>query len=83
MPNRAQIESVLRSDMDRAVERAAAAARRLREVTSDIPSGIPSPDGALRIRQAGTDHQVALEHLRNALDRWTAFVVHSTIPDDL
>jgi hypothetical protein len=52
-------------------------------ITSEIPSGIPAPDGALRIEKAAEEHRGAFEALRKALERWNVFIVHGNIPDEV
>jgi hypothetical protein len=40
----------------------------------DVPSGIPSPDGTLRIHKAGQASRAALQHYMRALKRLAAFL---------
>jgi hypothetical protein len=77
-----EIENILRKDVDECSARLKDAAEKLRERTSDIPSGIPSPDGALRISKAGADRKAAADDLRKALRRWHSFIVRRTVPED-
>jgi hypothetical protein len=82
MLNREQIESILLAELDEAREKHRRSAENLRAITSEIPTCIPSPDGALRIKKAGEEHRCAFEALRKALERWNVFIVHGNVPDD-
>lgn len=79
---RGQIELILKDEIDRATARCRVASNDLKTVMSDIPSGIPVPDGALRIKKAGEDHRAALAAHQKALDRWNGFILYGNIPDE-
>jgi len=55
----------------------------LDEIVSAVPSGLPHPDGAFRVEQVGREYRRALASYRNALHRYTDFVLHGIIPEDL
>ena len=78
--NRDQIRTALLAEVDRAGIRYQLASDNLREVTSEIPSQIPHPDGILRIEKAGQEHRAAIEALRRALSRWNAFTMERQKP---
>ena len=50
------------------------------DVVKDIPSGIPVPDGAMRIRNAGQEKAAAQAELQSALDRLNAVVFNLDPP---
>ncbi|HVP48112.1 MAG TPA: hypothetical protein VMT32_16070 [Bryobacteraceae bacterium] len=53
------IEFRLRGDLEAARELHEGARHQLQCAVSEVPSGIPSPDGALRIRVAATSEKQA------------------------
>ena len=79
----AAIEDILRADVDRAQVRYRSEAAKFRQIRQDIPSGIPHPDGVMRIRQSGEAHSAALAAYISALKRFTDFVVKRVVPNDL
>ena len=52
-------------------------------IMREVPSGIPHPDGTLRLQQAGKESRRALELYTKAVDRYSNFLLHGTIPEDL
>jgi hypothetical protein len=59
------------------------ASKRFDCLVKEIPSGLPHPDGAHRIKAAGREANLALvEHIR-ALKRYTDYIVQGIVPDDL
>jgi hypothetical protein len=77
------IEFILAEDLRRAREAFESARANFAGVTSDIPSGIPHPDGAARVKNAGDSFQATMNAYALALREFNAFVVHGTIPDRL
>jgi hypothetical protein len=77
------IESVLRSDLERTRRLYKTAVANFRNVTRDIPSGLPHPDGMTRIRQVTDAHNRALDAYRTALRRFNDYAIDKTVPDDL
>jgi hypothetical protein len=83
MRSHREIEEILSTEIKRARQRQQDARKQFREITGDIPSLIPAPDGALRIQQAGAEYRGALEDLRNAMTRFNDFLVNGVVPEDL
>jgi len=83
MRSRVEIEFILLQTVQSTTAAQKAAYENLKAITSEIPSGLPSPDGTARIKQAGERNRAALNALNNALQRWHDFTVHGTIPEDL
>lgn len=77
------IEAILRQKLRLAELAFEAAKTDLREVTSDIPSGLPPPDEAERIGNAGIAYRSAVSRYCCALNQFTEFLVTGTIPEDL
>jgi hypothetical protein len=48
-----------------------AARARFDAIMREAPQSIPHPDGSLRIRQAGNEMNLALQHYIDALRRYT------------
>ena len=78
-----QIQSILAEQLYSAKCRFLSASARFREVIYDVPSGIPHPDGTLRIQQAGAEKTAALNELSRALDRYHEFMAKGKVPNDL
>ena len=53
------------------------------EVNKDIPSGLPRPDGAQRIKNACSEYNAARMTLMKALDSLNQFVHYGVIPKDV
>jgi len=59
----------LAKDVDEALSRYLEASRRFLDVTQDVPSGAPNPDGALRIQLPARDQRFAYKAYRRAMKR--------------
>jgi hypothetical protein len=77
------VEAILRQKLRLAELAFEAAKIELKEVTSDIPSGLPHPDGAGRIRNAGIAYRSAVGRYCFALSQFNEFLINGTIPEDL
>jgi hypothetical protein len=51
--------------------------------TAGVPSGLPHHDGAFRVEQARKESRQTLEAYRSALKRYTEFITHGIMPEDL
>jgi hypothetical protein len=78
-----EIEERLKGDLDKARAEYGAASRKFDLLIKDIPSGIPQPDGDLRIRQTGADARAALQNYTRALRRFSEYTLSGTMPKDL
>ncbi len=83
MPSREEVEFILVADLERATRSFRKAAAEFQALIAEVPSGIPSPDGSLRLREAGERKRSALNALNAALQRHSAFVLDGRIPVDL
>jgi hypothetical protein len=46
-------------------------------IVAEVPSGLPAPDGVLRIEEAGRARRFAFKKYQQALSEFTEFVVKS------
>ncbi len=81
MKSRSEIERLLFADLERAREKYHGARNVLIDATHDIPSGLPHPDGAVRIRNAGKDSFETLEAYAQALKEFDQFLLSGKIPE--
>ena len=77
------IEQRLKGELDKAREAYGAASREFDLLIKGIPSGIPQPDGDLRIRQAGKASRAALRNYTLALERFSQYTLAGIVPEDL
>jgi hypothetical protein len=78
-----EIERRLKSELDKARDEYGTASRELDLLFKDIPSGIPHPDGELRIRQTGEASRAALRKYTFALKRFSQFTLAGIVPEDM
>lgn len=83
MRSRQEIEDILSAAIESARQRHKEAGNRFRRITSEIPALLPTPDGALRIAQAGAEYRAELEALKKALARFNDYYARGIVPDDL
>ncbi len=77
------IEERLKGELDKARAEYGAASRKFDLLIKDIPSGIPQPDGELRIRQTAQASSAALQKYALALKRFSQYTLSGTVPKDL
>lgn len=78
-----EVENILRSELERTQAVYRMVRSEFRSIVADVPSGIPHPDGAVRIEQSSQACRFASEAYVSALKRFTAFAINRIIPDDL
>jgi hypothetical protein len=83
MPSPWEIEEILKRDLEKATSYHKLARSDFEVITSDIPSGLPHPDGTQRIQNAARAQTAARNALLRALTRFNEFVITGRIPDDL
>jgi len=59
------------------------ATKEFNDIIHEVPSGLPHPDGAVRIAQAGRESRRTLDLYSTALHRYSEFVLHGVTPKDL
>lgn len=59
------------------------ALRELNQLTQNIPTGLPAPDGLTRIRQAGHRYKRAVSEWQEAIQEQTDYLVNRVVPEDL
>lgn len=77
------ISDFLRAEVDRTQNEYYRAKEQFWNVTRDLPSGLPHPDGMKRIQNARRDESAALDKYINALRRLNDFVLDGVVPEEL
>ncbi len=81
---RAEIEKVLHDELERARLLYDAEEKNFRAVTrAMIPTDANYPDRTASIRTAGEERRSALQAYSLALQRFTDFIIHGVVPNDL
>jgi len=80
---RERILRTLRAELAAAQHRRNEAAQLFGEVIRDVPSGLPIPDGAERIRSASRNYRRTQIEAVSAFVRLNEFIIHGTIPAKL
>src|SRR3954468_24528046 len=85
MPDAAheEIGRKLRNELRRTQSEHAVAKERFNGIANQTPSGLPHPDGALRIQQAGREYRRSIELYTRALKHYTDFTIHGIAPPPL
>lgn len=83
MRTREEIERVLREELERARRAHDQAKETFSDIVADVPSGLPPPDGGMRIDKAGRAECSTLEAFAQAIREFNEFVLHGTIPERL
>jgi hypothetical protein len=83
MLSRRDIEVILFDEVERRKSALVGAQKDFTEFSGDIPSGLPHPDGVLRIRNAGSRQSAALKAYSQALLEFNKFIVHGEVPERL
>jgi hypothetical protein len=78
-----KIEERLKEDLDKARSEYQAACVEFHSLVKDIPSGIPQPDGELRLRRSGEVSRAALQNYSLALKRFSQYTLSGIVPKDL
>jgi hypothetical protein len=78
-----KVRDQLQQELKDASERAATASAAFLAVTSQVPSGLPHPDGTQRIRNISHELAFARTELMRAHSRLDAFLVSGIAPEDL
>jgi hypothetical protein len=82
-PSLDKVRNQLQQELKDATQRAATASAAFLEVTSQVPSGLPHPDGTQRIRNISHELAFARTALMRAHSRLDEFLVSGIAPDDL
>jgi len=81
--NPEEIRQVLQEDFDAAQDRGIEASKLFAEVMSDIPSGIPHPDGTDRIRLASREYSASRDAATAAMKRLSDFLIRGIVSPEL
>jgi len=82
-PSLEKVRNQLQQELKDATQRAATASAAFLEVTNQVPSGLPHPDGTQRIRNISHELAFARTALMRAHSRLDAFLVSGIAPEDL
>jgi hypothetical protein len=82
-PERRKVRIALFHSLQEAVRRAEAATETFSAITSNIPSGVPHPDGVQRIHNVSRELKLARDEMMIAHNRLTAFLERGIVPEDL
>jgi hypothetical protein len=82
-PSLEKVRNQLQQELKDATERAATASAAFLEVTNQVPSGLPHPDGTQRIRNISHELAFARTELMRAHSRLDEFLVSGIAPEDL
>jgi hypothetical protein len=77
-----EIRAVLHKEILASTARAHAASEELIAIMSDIPSGLPHPDGSLRIQNAAHALAAARNEVMRAHSRLNEFLARGVLPGD-
>jgi hypothetical protein len=78
-----EIGKKLFAQLDEARARVTRSREMFQQVVSDIPSGLPHPDGVTRINNAASEHRAAIMALQTAEERLDQFITTGKIPEEL
>ena len=78
--NHQEIGEKLREELRTTQRDYARAITNFDAVVMQTPSGLPHPDGALRVQQAGYESRRTLELYTRALKRYADFALHGVLP---
>ena len=82
-PSLEKVRNQLQQELKDATNRAATASAAFLDVTSQVPSGLPHPDGTQRIRNISHELAFARTALMRAHSRLDEFLVSGIAPEDL
>jgi hypothetical protein len=80
---REEVEKILRQDVECKKAAYQTARLNLDSISRDIPSGLPSPDGTDRIKNAGKDYRCNMHEYDAALHDFNSFLCWGIIPEHL
>jgi len=79
-PRHEEIGRELRDELRRTQREYTSANENFDAIVRETPSGLPHPDGALRVQQAGKESRRTLDLYTRALKRYTEFILHGVAP---
>lgn len=79
---RAALNLRLMDEVNKAHDEYVAANTLLNSLVSEIPSGVPQPDGSLRVQKAGSEVRRTLEKYTRSMKVYTDFILNGTVPSD-
>jgi hypothetical protein len=83
LSDRLKIHDILHREFERATEDLDVAKRNFLRACSDVPGGLPHPDGARRLQKTAYAQNAAMRNLAEAMHRLNAFLLNGAVPADL
>jgi len=83
LQNDRDIRASLQGEIQASMARAHAASEKLGAIMSDIPSGLPHPDGSQRIQNAAHALAAARNEVMQAHSRLNQFLARGVVPGNL
>jgi hypothetical protein len=77
------VHTLLKDELAVATELAVQATEEFLKVTTEIPSGLPHPDGTQRIHNASHDMSQARERMSLAQKRLNDYLASGIVPEDV
>jgi hypothetical protein len=78
-----QFRTILTEQLAEASARAKEAEEAFKSLIAEIPSGIPYPDGGIRIQNASREVSVRRAQVTKARGQLNDYLSHGLVPDDL
>jgi len=78
-----EIEKIIQDELELAMANFRETSARFKDVMSNVPSGLPHPDGSLSITQVTEAHKKSIADLQTAVKRHNQFFINKIVPDDL
>jgi hypothetical protein len=78
---RSEIAHQLKTELDAAREIQSFTNSLFHQISNEVPSLLPHPDGSLRLQRAGAEARASLANYMKALSRYTEFTVKGIVPE--
>jgi hypothetical protein len=77
------IFEILKAEVDQASDEYSRSKQIFWQVSAEVPTGLPHPDGTQRIANASRAQTAAMVAYTRALRRFNEFLLNGTVPEDL
>jgi hypothetical protein len=83
VPSRIEVSRILRDEVIRARMAYQSAHTELNAIAADVQSGEPTPNGALRLSNAGANYRSTMEEYYRAMNEFNALLNYGSVPERL